>query len=58
MDERNIPVEVTPQNDITNGLLKLAINEYGLAPLVCVGFCILVGAGTGGLIGYKLFIQK
>lgn len=58
MEDNKIQVEVVPQNDIPNGLLKIAIDEYGLAPLVCVGFCILVGAGTGGLIGYKMFIQK
>lgn len=58
MEDNKIQVEVAPQNNIPNGLLKIAIDEYGLAPLVCVGFCILVGAGTGGLIGYKMFIQK
>ena len=58
MEDNKMPVEVAPQNDIPNGILKIAIDEYGLAPLVCVGFCILVGAGTGGLIGYKMFIQK
>lgn len=58
MDDNKIPVDVTPQNDIPNGLLKLAIDEYGLAPIICVGFCIIVGAGAGGLIGYKMFIEK
>ena len=58
MEDNKIPVELTPQNDIPNGLLKLAIDEYGLAPLVCVGFCILVGAGAGGLLGVKMFLQK
>lgn len=57
MEDNKIPVEVAPQNDIPNGLLKIAIDEYGLMPLVCVGLCITMGATVGGLIGIKMFIK-
>lgn len=44
-------------NDIPRGLLKIAIEECGMMPLVCVGFCIVIGAGVGGLVGYNCFIK-
>ena len=44
-------------NDIPRGLLKIAIEECGIMPLVCVGFCIVIGAGVGGLVGYNCFIK-
>lgn len=57
MDERNMQIEQVPQNDIPNGLLKIAIDEYGMMPLVCVGLCVLMGATVGGLVGVKLYIK-
>lgn len=58
MNDKNIPeVEQVIPNDIPNGLLKIAIDEYGLMPLVCVGLCITMGATVGGLIGIKLYIK-
>ena len=44
-------------NDIPRGLLKIAIEECGMMPLVCVGFCIVIGAGVDGLVGYNCFIK-
>lgn len=54
-NQNNIRIE--DKNDISRGLLKIAIDECGLMPLVCVGFCIVIGAGIGGLVGYDLFIN-
>ena len=55
-NQTNVPVE-NNMDDIPRGLLKIAIEECGLMSLVCVGFCIVIGAGVGGLVGYKCFID-
>lgn len=58
MENKNIPVvEQAPQKDIQNGLLKMAIDEYGLASLVGAGLVTLLGATIGGLIGIKIYIK-
>ena len=57
MEDNKIPVEVAPQNDIPNGLLKMAIDEYGLASIVGVGLVTLLGATIGGMIGIKIYIK-
>ena len=58
MENKNIPVvDQAPQKDIPNGLLKMAIDEYGLASLVGAGLVALLGATIGGLIGIKIYIK-
>ena len=57
MENKNIPVEQAPQNDIPHGLLKMAIDEYGLASLVGAGLVTLLGATIGGIIGIKIYIK-
>lgn len=49
-----------PQQELkdSNPLFDYAIDEYGLVPLACVGLCIIIGAGIGGLFGIKVFIKN
>lgn len=59
MQENNTPQPepevIVNKQDI---LLNYAMEEYGLAPLVCVGFTTIIGACIGGLLGITLFIKK
>lgn len=57
MENKNIPVEVEPQNDICTEIMRKAIDEYGLIPLFGVCTCVIIGAGIGGLIGVKMWIK-
>lgn len=57
MDERNIQVEQAPQNDICKEILRMAIDEYGLIPILGVCTCAIIGAGIGGLVGIKVLIK-
>lgn len=57
MDEQNnLPTE-QQEKDIMRELFNVAIEECGFMPLVCFGFCMVIGTSIGGLIGYKLFID-
>lgn len=57
MENKNIPVEQAPENSIGKEIVRIAINEYGIIPIIGVCSCIVVGAGIGGLIGIKLCIK-
>lgn len=57
MENKNISVEVEPQNDICKEIMRKAIDEYGLIPLFGVCTCVIIGAGIGGLIGVKMWIK-
>ena len=55
-NQNNLPTE-EQEKDIVRELLNVAIDECGFMPLVCFGFCIVIGAGVGGLVGYNCFIK-